>query len=147
MVTQLRVRGGILAASVGVWATVIVACAGCTAPPAQPSRPFDGEGAAQAYVAERQPEAADTIRVHSIQRLADRDDASLTATVSIRNVGSAARTVTVVVTWLTRDRTPVGNGAESRQTITLIPQETKLLTFEGAAEARDFKVSLSYAGT
>lgn len=87
---------------------------------------------------------ADTIRVHSVRRLASGSGDALTATVSIRNVGTTARRVTVVVAWLARDLKPVSSSPETRETITIGSQETRQLTFAGSPEARDFKVSLSY---
>ena len=141
---DIRVCGGTCSVRMGLFACACTLAAGCSSPRTQPSRPFDGAGAAEAYVADRTPEQGDTIRVHSVQRLASGNGDALTATVSVRNVGTTARRVTVVVAWLARDRRPVESGPETRETITINPQETRQLTFAGAPEARDFKVSLSY---
>lgn len=97
-------------------------------------------------MAERMPDQPETIRVHSIQRLASGADESLTATVSVRNVGAAARTVTVSVAWIPRRGSASLPEPVSRETVVLNPQETRLLTFVGGPDARDFKVSLTYPG-
>lgn len=149
--TFVRVARRVTAASLAVSVLATAALVGCDSvqSPAQAraARPFDVDGTAEAYVAERTPDQLDTIRVHSIQRLASGKDDALTATVSVRNVGTSARTVTVSVAWISR----VGDQRElepvSHETIVLNPQETRQLTFVGGADARDFKVSLTYPGS
>ncbi len=121
---------------------------GCATAPVASSRPFDGggPGSADAYVAANAPAPSDGIRVHSIQRLADDEDGSLTATVSLRNVSPGPRTVTVAIIWLSRDGSVVNTDPGTTETITLLPQESRELTFSGAPRARDFKVNLTYPG-
>lgn len=144
---EIRDSSGLRALPTAVCAFGCALAAGCASTQPEPSRPFNGPGAAEAYVAERTPEQTDTIRVHSIQRLASGDEDALTATVSIRNVGTTTRTVTVVVSWLARDRSQIASNPETRETITIGPQETRQMTFTGSPEARDFKVSLAYPGS
>lgn len=148
--TFVRVARRVTAASLAVSVLATAALVGCDSvqSPAQAraARPFDVDGTAEAYVAERTPDQLDTIRVHSIQRLASGDNDALTATVSVRNVGPTVRRVTVAVAWLSRSGTPIASEPVSRETIVLDPHETRQLTFVGGADARDFKVSLTYPG-
>lgn len=128
-------------------AVAVAVATACESTTTRPDRPFDGKGAAEAFVAERTPPAADPIRVHSIQRLATTDGDALTAIVNVRNVGASSRTVTVAITWLSEGGVAVEPHAESRETVTLSSQESRYLTFEGAQGARDFKVNLTYPGS
>lgn len=140
----IRVCSALFCASVGGCAA---AMAGCASTATATSKPFDSGSLAEAYVAERAPPPGNDIRIHSIQRLADGDSEALIATVSVRNVGSAARTVRVSVAWLARDGSAIPDSDASHATIILAPQETRQVTFTGVADARDFKVSLAYPGT
>jgi hypothetical protein len=67
--------------------------------------------------------------------------------VSIRNVSAGSRTVTVAIVWLSRDGAVVGADSGTAETVTLLPQESRELTFTGAPGARDFKVNLTYPGS
>ena len=144
----IRVASRATASSLATSVLAAAALGGCDSAqsPGQ-ARPFDVDSTAEAYVAERTPDQSDTIRVHSIQRLATGENDALTATVSVRNVGPAARTVTVSVAWISRAGEQREPEPVSRETIVLNPQETRQLTFVGGADARDFKVSLSYPGS
>lgn len=144
----IRVATCCTASAAAMGSLAIATLAGCasTQSQARSARPFDADGTAEAYVAERTPGQPETIRVHSIQRLASGADESLTATVSVRNVGAAARTVTVSVAWIPRGGSASLPEPVSRETVVLNPQETRLLTFVGGPNARDFKVSLTYPG-
>jgi len=127
---------------------VALGCAtvSCSTTQSVSSRPFDGTGpgSAEADVAARAPAPSDGIRIHSIQRVADGDQDSVTASVSIRNVSDGPRTVRVSIVWLGRNGAAAEPAAGTGETVTLLPQESRELTFHGVPGARDFKVSLAY---
>jgi len=130
------------------FALMSLGCAlvGCSTTQSVSSRPFDstGPGSADAHVAEMVPAPSDGIRIHSIQRMADGDQDSVTASVSIRNVSNGPRTVNVVIIWLGQDGVAIEPEAGTGETVTLLPQESREVTFVGVPGARDFKVSLAH---
>lgn len=123
--------------------------AGCSAAPVQSDRPFTtgSAGSAEAHSSAPAASRADAIRIQSIQRIANGDNDSLTAVVSIRNSGTDPRTVTIAVAWLSQAGPADKAAAVSRETVTLGPKESRDVTFKGTPGARDFKVNVTYPGS
>jgi len=85
------------------------------------------------------------VRIEAIQRYEGERAEPVTGVVTVRNTGSAPRTVRVGVTWLSKDGRAIDPNRTALETVTLAPRESREIVFRGEQGSRDFKVALTSA--
>ena len=133
-------RGAFTSATAAVAGCLLVGCA--SAPTVSASS--DPGRAARAGDDALSAPAPSEVRIEVIQRIDSDSGDAVTGIVTVRNVSSAPRTVSLGVTWIALpDAASSAGTGVSRETLTLGPRESREVIFRGEPGTRDFKVAMS----